>query len=384
MLSANNVDKIDILLFGTSLPTAGIATYCQVRLDFINVDFQQLKVHFTSISATVGGFDHNQLQLHWQVGAHTYMLMPVNAAAQKALYASLPVNEIAGLKNWKINTKAQSMVWNSIVYGIGFIALLLVLFVWQYDNVMTWVASQVSLETEKKIGDSILKSLRLQGDLLDNGAAVDAVKKVGNQLTQGSRYHYQWFVMRDDAINAFAVPSGIIIVNSGLLKKADSVNELAAVLAHEVQHVERRHALKNMLNSAGVASVVLMVLGDANAVMMVIAQQVSSQYFSRQVEAEADLKGAELLNQKHIDASGMVSFFKKMDAVYKDTEDNSVPGWLSSHPETLARIKFAEQFVKLHPCKDCKPLVWNKAEILANLSTEDSNSRNKQGKRLVD
>ena len=56
--------------------------------------------------------------------------------------------------------------------------------------------------------------------------------------------------MQDDAINAFAVPSGIIFVNSGLLKKADPANELAAVLAHEVQHVERRHALKNMLNSA--------------------------------------------------------------------------------------------------------------------------------------
>ena len=378
----HHADSIEVLLFGAGLPTAGIATRCYVKPEFINVDFQQLKVAFSNIKATVGGFDHNQLQLHWQVGTQTFMLMPANTAAEKALHAALPVSAIIGLKSWKTNTKAQSMVWNTIMYGAGLIALLSVLFVWKYDNVMTWIASKISMETEKKIGDSVLKALKLQGNLLEKGAAVDAVKKVGNQMTQGSRYHYQWFVVQDDAINAFAVPSGIIFVNSGLLKKADSANELAAVLAHEVQHVERRHALKNMLNSAGVASVFLMVLGDANAVMLVIAQQVSTQYFSRQVESEADLKGAELLNQKHINASGMVSFFKKMDTAYKNKDET--PEWLSSHPETLARIKFAEQFVKSHPCKDCALLTWDKTAILADLNIEEKNGKNKTNKKPED
>ncbi len=363
------LNEIEVLLFGVGLPTSGISTHCHVRESAISIDFQHLSANFDALKASIGGFDHNQLQLHWQSGTGSYMLMPANIEAQKALYASLPAHSIAGLKKWKTATKSQSVMWNSILYSIAFMALALVLFVWQYDNVMTWVTSKVSMETEKKIGDSVLKSLNLQGSLLKDGAAVDAVKKVGNQLTQGSRYQYQWYVMQDDAINAFAVPSGIIVVNSGLLKKADTANELAAVLAHEVQHVEQRHALKNMLNSAGIASVVLMVLGDANAVMMVIAQQVSNQYFSRKVEAEADLKGAQLLTKKQIDASGMVSFFKKMEAAYnvKNSDKSSVPEWLSSHPETLARIKFAEQYVAKNPCKACTPLVWNKPEILADL-----------------
>ncbi|HYN55132.1 MAG TPA: M48 family metallopeptidase [Methylotenera sp.] len=364
------LNEVEVLLFGTGLPTSGVSTRCRVRESAISVDFQHLNPSFDALKASVGGFDHNQLQLHWQNGGDSFMLMPANIDAQKALYASLPAHAITGLKNWKTATRSQSIVWNSILYSIAFIALALVLFVWQYDNVMTWVASKVSMETEKKIGDSVLKSLNLQGNLLKDGAAVDAVKKVGNQLTQGSRYQYQWFVVQDDTINAFAIPSGIIVVNSGLLKKADTANELAAVLAHEVQHVEQRHALKNMLNSAGVASVVLMVLGDANAVMMVIAQQVSNQYFSRKVEAEADLKGAQLLTKKRIDASGMVSFFKKMDAAYKskEGENSSMPEWLSSHPETVARIKFAEQYVAKNPCKACIPLVWDKPAILADLS----------------
>ncbi|MEO6117774.1 MAG: M48 family metalloprotease, partial [Methylotenera sp.] len=82
-----------------------------------------------------------------------------------------------------------------------------------------------------------------------------------------------------------------------------------------------------------------------------------------------DLKGAQLLTKKHIDASGMISFFKKMDAAYKskDLGSSGIPEWLSSHPETLARIKFAEQYVAKNPCKACVPLVWDKPAILADL-----------------
>ena len=164
------------------------------------------------------------------------------------------------------------------------------------------------METEKKLGESVLQSISHSENFLKEGVAVDAIKKIGTQLTKGSRYKYQWHVVKDDMMNAFAA-RGVIVVNSGLIKKADSPNEVAAVLAHEVQHVEQRHSLKNMLHSAGVASVVLVVLGDANAVMMIMAQQVSQQYFSRKVEADADLKGAQLLTKTNTDPSGMPSFF---------------------------------------------------------------------------
>ena len=362
MLSNN---AIDVLLFGQGLPAAGLPTRCQINDDAIRLDHQQLTILFTRLSADVGGFDHNQLQLHWQDNDDGYMLIPTDVAGQKALRAALPKESVAGLKNWHSSTKSQSMVWNSVLYGAGFLVLSVMLIVWQYDRVLTFAANQVSMETEKKLGDSVLKSISGSENFLKEGVAVDAVKKIGTQLTSDSKYKYQWYVLKDDAINAFAAPGGIIVVNSGLLKKAEP-NELAAVLAHEVQHVEQRHSLKNMLHAAGVGAVVLLVLGDANAVMMILAQQVSQQYFSRKVEADADLKGAQLLTKKQIDASGMPSFFKKMAAEYKD-KDNT-PEWLSSHPETLARIKDAEAYVAANPCKNCAPLTWDRNKILAELA----------------
>ena len=243
--STNNV--IAVLLFGEGLPTAGLPVNCQINDAGIALDYQQLRVPFVRLSADIGGFDHNQLQLHWQDNDNGFMLIPVDSAGQKKLRAALSNESVTGLKNWHSSTKSQSMVWNSVLYGAGFLVLSAILIVWQYDRVLTFAANQVSMETEKKLGDSVLKSISSSENFLKDGAAVDAVKKIGTQLTAGSRYKYQWYVLKDDAINAFAAPGGIIVVNSGLLKKADSPKEVAAVLAHEVQHVEERHSLKNML-----------------------------------------------------------------------------------------------------------------------------------------
>jgi beta-barrel assembly-enhancing protease len=359
--------EIKALLFGTNLPNSGKAVDCYVDSQALCIKgLPPTRIHFDDIKAEVGGFDHDHLQLHWQgTDAQNFMLSPADADAQKLLVSQLPADQVTGMSHWKKSTKSQSTVWKSLWYGAGLITLCAALIVWQYDRVLDFITAQVSLETEKKLGDSILQSLKSSGGLISEGAAVDAVASIGKKLTSGSRYQYRWFIIKDSSINAFAAPGGIVVVNSGLLKKADSANELAGVLAHEVQHVEQRHALKNMLNSAGVAAVALVVLGDASTVLMVMAHQVSTQFFSRQVEAEADEKGLALLAKKQMQREGMPSFFKKIAAEYKDAE--KMPAWLSSHPDTLTRIQLAESYIKKHPCPNCVAATWDKTVILADL-----------------
>ena len=235
-----------------------------------------------------------------------------------------------------------------------------------------WVAGRIPLATEHKLGESVLSSLKSQSSLLDKGIAVDAVKKIGDRLTKGSSYKYQWHVSNDPAINAFALPGGIVIVNKGLLEKADSPNEVAAVLAHEIQHVEQRHALKNMIISSGLAAAVLLVLGDANMMVMILAHQVSEQYFSRQTESDADLKGVALLHKRNIDPKAMVAFFKKIQEASKGKES---PSWLSSHPDTVSRIAAIEKYNQDHPCINCELLQWDKKRILASLEKTTSKAK---------
>jgi beta-barrel assembly-enhancing protease len=359
---------VSILLFGPELPNAGELTTCLIEQNRIYLPANKQNVNFSELEARVGSFDHNQLQLCWQYQGNTWMLIPANPDAQKTLVKLLPRKEVAGLGRWKRETLGQSLVWKTVAYSLCSLALLAVLAIWQYDTAVSWVAGRVPLATEYKIGESVLTSLKTQTALVDKGTAVDAVKKIGDRLTNGSAYKYQWHLSNDPAINAFALPGGIVIVNKGLLEKADSANEVAGVLAHEIQHVEQRHALKNMITSSGIAAAVLLVLGDANAVMMIMAHQVSTQYFSRQAESDADMKGLALLNNNKIDPQGMVAFFKKMQEAFKDKANG--PEWMSSHPDTVNRILAVENYIKGHPCTDCEKLKWDKKAILASLEKE--------------
>ena len=372
------------------------------------------KVKLTDLYAKVAGFDHDQLQLSWQQDDIKWSLMPRDKHAQKNLLSGLTSDTVSGLKQWKYATQSQSMVWKGILYTLGFMGLSVILMIWQHERVTSWAANQVSMKTEKRLGDSVLQSLNPNGNFLKDGATLQAVQTIGRQLTAGSKYPYQWYVSKDPSVNAFAIPGGIIVVNSGLIKKAGSPNELAAVLAHEVQHVEQKHALKNMMNSAGIAAIVLVVLGDANAVVMLMAHQVSAQYFSRQIESEADLKGLQLLQKRNIDTKGMLSFFKKMqselgdkkelgnkkelndkpelsnkveknskqdtandtkkngkkDQKEKKSTSSDVSTWFSSHPDTRNRIQAIEQYLASHPCPSCKSLSWDKPLIMEDLKQQ--------------
>lgn len=366
-------DEVSILLFGPELPSAGQATTCQIEQGRIYLPSQKQSVTFPELEARVGSFDHDQLQLCWQYQGNTWLLAPANQDAQKTLVKLLPKKAVTGLGKWKRETLGQSLVWKTVAYSLCALALAAVLVVWQYDTAVSWVAGRVPIATEHKIGESVLESLKTQSPLVDKGVAVDAVKKIGDRLTKGSPYKYQWHISNAPAINAFALPGGIVIVNKDLLEKADSANEVAGVLAHEIQHVEQRHALKNMITSSGIAAAVLLVLGDANAVMMIMAHQVSTQYFSRQAESDADMKGVALLQKSKIDAQGMVAFFKKMQAEYKGKAES--PDWLSSHPDTVNRIQAVENYIKAHPCTDCEKLKWDKKAILASLEKGKSKAK---------
>jgi Zn-dependent protease with chaperone function len=357
-------NDINILLFGPELPNAGQAATCVVNQDCIYIPQYKQTIRFAELEARVGSFDHDQLQLCWQYQGNTWLLIPANKDAQKALVKALPRRAVAGLGKWKRSTLGQGFVWKTVAYSLCALAVAAVLVVWQYDKAVSWVAGRVSLATEQQIGESVLTSLKTQAKLIDQGVAIDAVKKIGDKLTKDSAYKYQWHIAQDPVVNAFALPGGVVVVNTGLLEKADSPNEVAGVLAHEIQHVEQRHALKNMITSSGIAATVLLVLGDANAVMMIMAHQVSAQYFTRQAESDADMKGVTLLQKRNIDTQGMVAFFKKLQEAYKGKED---PGWLSSHPDTTSRIQAIEKYNQEHPCLNCEQLKWDKKAILASL-----------------
>jgi Zn-dependent protease with chaperone function len=357
-------------LFGPGLPVAGEAVT-------VSLDSGSLRVHVTperrvllaALAVSVGGFDHDELFLAWTDADGRWTVKPEGKAGRDAFVAQAPEVLTAQLRQWRRHTGAQQWVLRGVLASAALLLLSAVLLWWQYDAALSWTAARISPETELRLGDAALDSLREDQTFHAKGEAVEAVRQMGGRLTQGSRYRYRWLVSSSPQVNAFALPGGIVVVNRGLIEATRSADELAAVLAHEVQHVEQRHALKGMLNSVGVAAVLLVVLGDASAMTAVLAHQAGSMAFGRDLESQADLDGVKRMQQVGMDGQGMVLMLGRLKAA----AGGEGPAWMSSHPDTQARINAVAAWVKANPCAGCQALSgdWGKVQAsLKNLKGE--------------
>ncbi len=135
-------------------------------------------------------------------------------------------------------------------------------------------------------------------------------------------------------MNAFALPGGQVVVNSGLLRDAESAEEVAGVLAHEISHVELRHTLRNLIHSLGWRAVLGAAMGDlSGGVWANMAQELGELGYSRDMEREADMAGLQLLRRSGVPATGMLRFFVRMER-----NGASPPVLLSTHPSGLERM----------------------------------------------
>jgi predicted Zn-dependent protease len=171
--------------------------------------------------------------------------------------------------------------------------------------------------------------------LSEEGPAVAAIRAIGEPLTAGSPHRYRWLVADSPAVNAFAAPGGIVVVNAGLIRAAGSPEEVAGVLAHEIAHAELRHGLRAMVKGAGLRLLAALALGDySGTVLAEGAKQLTELGFSREAEREADRDGLRRLVAARIDPAGMVRFFEKL----AQEESLAPPELLSTHPATEERL----------------------------------------------
>lgn len=138
--------------------------------------------------------------------------------------------------------------------------------------------------------------------------------------------------------NAFALPDGNIVITDQLIELADGDNEMiAAVLAHEVGHVEYKHSLRQLYRAAGVAGLVMLIAGDIGSGIEDILTQgggLLALSYSRGAEAEADRRSVELMRKAGMDPVAIARFFDVLEAKLGDHSRTSM---LSTHPGTPER-----------------------------------------------
>lgn len=228
-----------------------------------------------------------------------------------------------------------------------------------YDNLPDIGSSAdaiLSQSEEKRIGRMIVRGLREAGHILEDPEVTEYVQSVAHRLAfraHDGDHEFEFFVIDDPQINAFALPGGFIGVNYGLILAAETESELAGVLAHEIAHVTQRHIArqieankKSSLMSAA-AMVALILIGtmgnvDADAINagMAVTQGLAAQSqinFTRSNETEADRVGIAILAESGFDPNGMPSFFQKLQRSTGERY-SVVPEYLRTHPLSTNRI----------------------------------------------
>lgn len=281
---------------------------------------------------SIGGFSHDTLFLAWEEGGGQ-LSVEIPKADFAALRAAAPPELAARFAKLGGGVRRQRWMWRAVGGIAAALALFAVLAALRYERVVAWAAARIPPSVEADLGNRVVDDLRAQGTLVEEGPAVEALRTIGARLVRDSRYTYRWYVLDDDDVNAFAAPGGAVVVYRGLIAKAASPEEVAGVLAHEIQHVEQRHTLRSTIASLGWGAVLMIALGDTSTMAGLVLHRAGAMSYSRDLEREADSRGMESLAAAHLPPAAMIDFFAKLEAGEADAL-----AFLASHPATAERI----------------------------------------------
>jgi predicted Zn-dependent protease len=213
--------------------------------------------------------------------------------------------------------------------------------------------AELTPQAERRLGDSLMREIRRDPDYVSDAEVDDYVQQVGFRLVAASpepHRHFEFFVVRDRTVNAFALPGGYIGVHTGLLLAAQTESEFASVLAHELAHVLQRHLARQYeaQSKASTMSLVAFALAvlaarsspQAAEAGIAAAQAAPAAIFlsySRDFEREADRVGFQILEASGYDTAGMPAFFERLQKATRLYENNA-PAYLRTHPLTTERI----------------------------------------------
>jgi len=218
-----------------------------------------------------------------------------------------------------------------------------------------------SPQDDVNVGQQSAVAAEQQLPMLNDAQTNAYLNRIGQRLAAnagGPQFQYHFRVVNQSDINAFALPGGFVYVNRGVIDTASNEGELAGVVAHEISHVALRHgthqASKAYLAQAGI-SILGGILGGhvgegaaqiINTVGGIGLNAIFLKY-SRDLETQADVRGAQIMAASGYNPRDMVAFFQKLERVDTSRKTN----WMSDHPappDRVARIEKEEKMLRVN------------------------------------
>ncbi|HZE08954.1 MAG TPA: M48 family metallopeptidase [Gemmatimonadaceae bacterium] len=227
----------------------------------------------------------------------------------------------------------------------------------------------VSTQQEVQMGQEEAQQVNAQLPMLRDGVIDSYVNDLGNRIartTSRSDLNWQFQVVNSDVVNAFALPGGFVYVNRGVLERASNMSEVAGVLGHEIEHVVRRHSVKQMEQAQGAnvgvgiacALTGICQSGIAQAAINIGGTAVFAK-FSRTDEVQADEGGFNNVMRAGISPRGMYTFFQKLLAEEQQSGGGNAAAWFSDHPGTSDRIADIQRMLNQVPASQLNSLQVN-------------------------
>jgi len=228
-------------------------------------------------------------------------------------------------------------------------------------------SDDLSISTERRIGEQIMREGRRDPTYLDDAVTLDYLYSLWAPLVAAARergeidadtdraFPFEAFLLSERSVNAFALPGGYVGVHLGLIAITNTRDQLASVLAHELAHVTQRHIARSVAGTrtsslVSVAALLLGVLAAARSNNVDVANAaitggqaaaIQGQLnYSRDIEREADRVGYGLLGAAGFATTGMAEMFDRLDIATRLNDNGGFP-YLRSHPLTVDRISEA-------------------------------------------
>jgi len=275
------------------------------------------------------------------------VLVVPDAAILAAIHRAAPATQ----RRFRPPAKVGRFLAGTIGVAVALVVVSAALYVWGIPALAVTVAARIPVAWEEQLGAAAMANLTSIHRRCEAPAQLAALEQIVEALTAAgppSPYRYRLTVIASDMPNAFAAPGGYLLITSELLRFADRPEEIAGVLAHEIQHVAHRHATRMLVRELSMRTLVSLALGDLRGLGSAIdtAGRLGTLRYQREDETTADRGAVPMLVAARIDPRGMVTMLQKVQAASRGL---TPPPYLSTHPALEERIATLEALTAQTP-----------------------------------